>query len=187
MYNKKFHARRKGKPYYEVMAKASMNACKNAKSVLDIGCSCGVLLSLMGDIPTRVGIDYGAAKDEFIPEAGKFIEHDFNVDRCDTGQEFDLIICQEVIEHVNEIVAMDIVDTFYENAKENTVLIFSGAHIGQRGRGHINCCDSWDWIEQISNIGGFYHDSILTNNYIAECGFNIPACYRDNTIIFKKG
>ena len=188
MYNKKFHVKRQNQPHYKIMADTIIKFQKYSKtefnSVLDIGCSCGVLLAEF-PIKKKAGIDFGKAGQFFPKEAGTFIEHDFETGHKQLDEKYDLIICMEVVEHIEQIYEQNLFRTILYNSHPNTTLVFSGAHEGQRGRNHVNCRDSDYWLKQINLLNRFRYSSIMTNHYIASCGSKIPRCYLENTMIFK--
>lgn len=189
IYNNKFHNRRIGRPYYQLMGKACLSTLKWAKlkeykSVLDIGCSCGALLAQI-DIPVKYGIDFGVSRDTFVKEAGMYVEHDLSTGHINLSIGFDLITCLEVAEHL-PLTSSSVIDTISCNANSNCTLIFSAAKPNQRGRNHINCQPSWYWLEKLT-LAGFKYNAPMNNNYIAEIGNDIPECYRSNTMILTYG
>ncbi len=192
VYDDKFHQRRVGKPYYEHIARASLSTFrysplretqKEYRNVLDIGCSCGALLSCF-NLPIKHGLDFGRSSDTFIKEAGTYHEVDLSKEHINLGIGFDLIVCLEVAEHLPSK-SSKVFDTFTANAVPHSTLIFSGARRGQRGRHHINCQDSWEWLETLTKIG-FKYSAPMTNNFISEVGRELPDCYRSNLLILTK-
>ncbi len=86
-----------------------MNLIKNLNftSVLDVGCGEGSLLreimALRPDLSTTAGIDISEGALELakvkVPEASFYLK-DISVDKLDAS--FDLVICSEVLEHVEK-------------------------------------------------------------------------------------
>lgn len=185
MYNEKFHTRRIGKPYYPAMARACLSISR-PKSVLDIGCSCGSLLANFPKDLFKTGLDFGTASDTFMDEDAHYIEHDLTRGWCNTGKRFDLINCQEVIEHLPQNYEDNVMYTIHWNAKPTATLVFSGAHVGQRGKGHVNCQPASYWTYKFIQLGWRF-SLIKTNRYVKSCGEILPACYSDNTMVFVRG
>lgn len=191
-YGEKFHLRRIDRPYYNAIASSIAgvigsipNSLKKIDSVLDVGCSCGALLRCFSEVPVRCGIDFGISADMFCKDAGKYYDCDFESGFLDTGMKFDLISCLEMIEHISSPASPNVLKTLDCNSDRGSILIFSGAKPGQRGRHHVNCQPSWYWIDRLHSIG-FMHDAPLTNNFMSIAGCKMPECYRSNAIIFTK-
>lgn len=187
-YGRRFHDRRNGKPHYRLMAEASLATSKWSElgkynSVLDVGCSCGALLAQMS-VPIKFGIDHNVPSDTFHAEAGTYVDCDLSINHVNLAIGFDLIVCQEIAEHLPQTSSC-VLDTISCNARLGGTLVFSAAKPGQRGRHHVNCQPSWHWLELLGKYGWRFH-APMTNTYIADIGNQIPECYRSNTMIFVK-
>jgi 2-polyprenyl-3-methyl-5-hydroxy-6-metoxy-1,4-benzoquinol methylase len=71
----------------------------------------------------------------------------------DLNDPSEFIICLEVAEHIETSLNDDIVDSLYKNLKPGGTLIFSAAHPGQGGVGHINCQTKEYWLEKFELRG----------------------------------
>lgn len=195
IYDEKFYKKRNKKDYYNNLAFATENTIKYSKldkynSVIDIGCASGILLSKL-NIENKYGIDLEEAGKNLVDNTIHFISCDFTSLTCnsvlhkfeDIKYSFDLVICQEFIEHIPNEYSNSVFELLDYLANKNSTLIFSGAHIGQRGKNHINCNHSSYFIDVLNR--NFYYNSIMTNHYIINTGLN-KGCYVDNTMIFTK-
>ena len=112
--------------------------------VLDIGCGPGHFVESMIDVGINsIGIDI----DERV--VGK--PYLFRQDVLSTKFVADTCICLEVLEHIPEDDADEVIDQictmFYDT------LIFTAAQPGQGGVGHINCQPKEYWIEKFVRNG----------------------------------
>jgi hypothetical protein len=107
------------------------------RSVIDIGCGTGVWLSIFKahNIDDITGIDGHWVKDELllIPKSC-FLTHDLTQD-LDVERRFDLAVCLEVAEHLDEKCARSFVGTL---VKLSSVVLFSAAIPFQDGIHHVN-------------------------------------------------
>lgn len=109
------------------------------QSVLDIGCGKGIYLRLFESLGTTeiFGTDGVDQKTTVLGEA-QYRPHDLHKP-LDLGRSFDLVMCLEVIEHLDPSVTAVAFDSVARHAKDR--IVFSVASPGQNGRGHINCLD----------------------------------------------
>ena len=133
----------------------------SVKSVLDVGCGIGTWLSVAKKLGAElvVGVD-GDYVDRnllrkyiFESEFRSFdLTQPFNFNR-----KFDLVICLEVVEHLSELAAQNIVDSLVEHSD---VILFSAAIPGQGGQNHIN--EQWPeyWSVKFKKRGFVFVDSI---------------------------
>lgn len=121
------------------------------KSVLDIGCGNGYLLGGMTGVKRRVGIDWSPHAKEFIPDGVQFIEGDLLSIPHWTHDWYDLVICMEVAEHLDETHAFEVVHATKHRAAN--LVIFSAAFPGQGGHGHVNEQPMDYWIEKFNKSG----------------------------------
>jgi SAM-dependent methyltransferase len=107
------------------------------QSVLDVGCGRGTWLHVFegAGVPDIFGVDgpHISPSDLEIP-ADRFVAHDLDA-RLDLGRRFDLAICLEVGEHLDEPVAPTLVASLVAHAP---VVLFSAAIPAQGGAGHVN-------------------------------------------------
>jgi SAM-dependent methyltransferase len=121
------------------------------EKIIDVGCGPGIytqaLRALGHDV---VGID----PDIHCPETVKsmFDEHG----------KYDIAICLEVAEHIQELLADAVVEKLVSLAP---VIIFSAALPGQGGHGHINCQPKSYWEQKFNNLN-YVLDTELTANFV---------------------
>jgi len=167
---KKWHAdRASNMELYNALGAGIWQACwtlgHEPKSAIDFGSSIGALLSVL-PVDKRRGLDYSPHSLE-----GRMID---DLVLCDldeyeqirvalNGEKFDLIICQEVAEHLNNIrpesapqMDMPIVKGIKQAAHEDSILIFGAGYPGQPGRGHISCRTARFWQCAFENDGWIY-------------------------------
>lgn len=122
-----------------------------AMRIIDVGCGPGIYVQALRDAGFNVvGID----PDKRCPEIVRsmFDEHG----------KYDLALCLEVAEHIDESLADDVVKKLVELAP---VIIFSAALPGQGGHGHINCQPKEYWERKFGKLN-FVLDKDETQNFI---------------------
>lgn len=120
------------------------------KSVVDFGCGTGTWLWVaqnMG-VDEILGIDGGYVPDamKMIPRE-KFVSHDLNLPISLTHK-YDLAISLETAEHLAESSAEFFVESLTD---ASDIVLFSAAHPGQGGDGHINEQPMEYWIEKFDH------------------------------------
>jgi len=176
-----YHTKRLDNPRYPPLARAFMYTqnfhptLSKYKTAIDLGSSCGSLLLEMTKINQQlsvVGVDHSVGAKEIwcVPEEkGRFIQADFNKDCTGLlgGQKFDLITCTEVAEHlIDGEYLLNLID---EISSGTSVLIFSAAVPGQKGRGHINCHWHGYWMKKLEERGWLYNHQ-MTSHCFHEIG-----------------
>lgn len=151
------------------------------QSVLDLGCNTGQWLKwfINNNINDVFGVDGENMLDEIqIPEH-RFIIADLTKSSPDFPYlgEFDLLLCLEVAEHLQEQFADVLVDTCI---KHSDIIFWSAATPGQGGYHHINEQPHEYWIEKFMKRG--YKHRILIN----ELPILPHDYYRKNAIEFIK-
>lgn len=163
IYGRKFHSGRKGKIAYTILAEASIEAYKAFKgrdpvSVCDIGCSSGVLLYRLKErLPSLItdGYDYSVHTDDLVFE-GKYAEMDLNTYAGGTKGVYDILVSQEVLEHVEPENTDRALQFITDLAVPGTLLIFGAAKPHQRGTHHVNCRPKKEWIDLLQAKGWAY-------------------------------
>ena len=148
------------------------------KSVLDLGCNIGAWLSVFIDngVTDVIGVDGDNMQSELLIPLDNFMVRDLTLPLTYCGK-FDLTICLEVAEHLEEQYA----DTLVDSAVSTSNTIFwSAASPGQGGYNHVNEQPNEYWIEKFKQRGYGYKLlkdilPILPHDY-----------YRNNAIEFKK-
>lgn len=107
------------------------------KSVLDLGCGNGLYPALYTHLGAEdvLGVD-GLQQESTVLDAKSYIKADLQ-DPFDAGRGFDLVVCLEVVEHINPEASEVLFDSIAHQAKGQ--IMFSMAEVGQPGNGHINC------------------------------------------------
>ena len=130
------------------------------RSAVDFGCGTGVYVhELRGRGVDAVGFEYGArarriARERLGVEIQPFDLREF----AGTGRDFDLALSLEVAEHLPPELGERLVDTV---CAAGPLVIFSAAHPGQSGQGHIHVQPKSYWIERFAERG-FRHDGEAT-------------------------
>jgi SAM-dependent methyltransferase len=108
---------------------------------------------------------------------------DLNADPpSEIDEQFDLAFCFEVAEHLPPALGKRLVTFMCENAR---VIVFTAAHPGQGGTGHINEQPKAYWIERFRDCG-FTLDESATQS-LAQCfaRLNVPGpWFHQNIMVF---
>ena len=114
--------------------------------VIDLGCGPGTYVYSLRD----QGIEaFGYDLDPRV-KGQPFLEHKNILEVKDQG---DVVMCIEVAEHIEPKFSQDIVDKVYDTLKEDGVLIWTAAHLGQGGVDHINCRPKEYWEKKFKDKG----------------------------------
>lgn len=121
------------------------------KSVLDLGCGNGLYPSLYQHLGVEdvLGVD-GIQHDATILNSESYTEADLQIP-FDAGRKFDLVVCLEVVEHIDAQATNVLLDSIARHAKGQ--ILFSMAEPGQPGNGHINCMNISEVLSQWSKRG----------------------------------
>ena len=200
----RYHSKRIGAPQYRTLATALVAAFKRhptappLRAAIDLGSSCGELLWQLERLQPElesVGLDNSPHPAElWRPKRGTFVSHDLELDthghtddkelrRLVQGQRFDLISCVEVAEHLTD--QRPLMRSINNLAHFDTMVLFSCAVPGQRGRHHVS--PRWQdyWI-QIFDRDGWWLDMPLTVALHRALGAEpTPDCWK-NMMIFLR-
>jgi len=123
------------------------------RSLLDVGCGIGTWLRAA----TELGIaDFFGVETFDIPEGrllvppALFLQLDLT-QPWDLGRRFDLALCLEVAEHLDQAYAGILIDALVQHADS---IFFSAACPGQEGEHHVNCQWPAFW-QQLFNARGY--------------------------------
>lgn len=149
-------------------------------SVLDVGCGRGAWLSVWQELGIKkiCGIDgdYVSKKKLLIPDH-HFLAHNL-IQPFDLSQNFDLVQCLEVAEHLPESSAKTFIASLVNHSK---IVLFSAAPKGQGGDQHINEQNYEYWRKIFSEHSYMPIDfirPIIKNNK------EIEPWYRYNSILY---
>ena len=166
LYNQNFYAkslRKDRQRSYNRIANYIVN-CINPGSVVDYGCSTGMQLLHLRKLGVKdiLGIEPG---DDIWDYVDSEIKNNIIVgnltDVIDLEREYDLALNVEVIEHIDKKHE----DIVLKNITRHTkTLVFSAAHPGQGGVGHINEQPFDHWVKKLNKLG-FVCDWTLTSDF----------------------
>lgn len=147
-YSPKFFRQRKSLAWRVPIMAEAIDEILHPKSVIDLGCGNGDLLSWFHERGRFVfGIEgtRNCVSSLMIPES-KFVQWDlrFDFSRFAVFYPFDLALCLEVAEHIGEDYARNLINNVCASSKR---VLFSAAYPGQGGRHHVNCQYKPYWIE----------------------------------------
>ena len=201
-----YHEKRIGNPLYEILANSILEGTltfhpkfrrKKYTSIIDVGCSVGeVLKHLERDSPKlqrSSGIDHSEIAKSNWQAQGQFYQHDLNTPPLKFTEDYDLIVCMEVAEHLKDY--KHLIDLFDRIRNKDSVLAFCASIPGQPGNGHINCHWHGFWIKLLEDHGWRYQHRMTVAFHCEfedarhkldskSCKKRRPSCYR-NTIIFQ--
>lgn len=129
------------------------------KTVADYGCATGLYLEPFAAAGVEV-VGYDNAEPAIaltkLPDQVRLTDLTQDLDLMET----DLSISLEVLEHIEAHDAVKVAETI---AKHSHTLVFSAAHPGQGGEGHVNCRVKEYW-EGVFNAYGLFLDQVDTDH-----------------------
>ncbi|OGR04855.1 MAG: hypothetical protein A2284_00410 [Deltaproteobacteria bacterium RIFOXYA12_FULL_61_11] len=167
-------------PYAETIADIVFRTF-SPRSVLDLGCGAGLFLAALRQRGVDVlGVDGSSAAGAALPRSA-FLLHDLRRP-LDLHRRFDVVLCQEVAEHLPEKAAAVLVSTLCAHSE---TIVFSAAGPGEAGVGHQHLVPASWWCERFA-ARGFCLDEDRTARLRA--GFHtcapLPWLER-NTMVFQ--
>jgi 2-polyprenyl-3-methyl-5-hydroxy-6-metoxy-1,4-benzoquinol methylase len=156
----------------------------NPSSIIDIGCGSGIYLKAFNDLGIKDLLGYdgseNAIKTSLLP--GKIKIYDLRKP-LKLDQKFDLCICIEVAEHIENKYSEQLIETL---TNLSDTIFFTAAPPGQGGTDHINEQPNSFWID-IFEKKGFRFINFLTNKIRKEMKENkVIFWIANNLMIFKK-
>jgi len=151
-------------------------------SLLDVGCGLGTWLKAAVEfgIPDIFGIDgVDIPKDKLLISSDLFQQHNLTLP-IDLGRRFDVALCLEVAEHLDEIFAKNIVKIL---TSHTDVVIFSAAPPWQTGQHHVNCQHPAYWQSLFNEAGFTCFDEVRWRIWNHS---EIEPWYRQNIFIAKR-
>jgi hypothetical protein len=129
-------------------------------TVADYGCGLGIYVQEFSSRGiTAIGLEYNPRYQAIGKRNGMTILP-WDLSSTSTQgrpqKKYDLIICLEVAEHVPPHLANDLVSVLVSSG---TSIVFTSAHPGQGGTGHINEQSREYWIEKFTCAGAEYDSS----------------------------
>jgi 2-polyprenyl-3-methyl-5-hydroxy-6-metoxy-1,4-benzoquinol methylase len=152
------------------------------KSVIDVGCGIGewgIGIEQFGVTNYR-GVDYRVPKKKLLINPDQYAEYDLRTSKpFPFDGKFELVICVEVAEHLEERYADQIVKTLTSLGK---TILFSAAIPNQGGKGHVN--EQWQdyWAAKFRQYD--YHPEVIED---IRWNTEIEVWYRQNAIVYSKG
>lgn len=148
-------------------------------SILDVGCGIGTWLKVAKDLGVNniLGIDGSYINKQLLKiKDSEFKEFDLNLP-FNLNQQFDLIICLEVAEHVSQEYASNLIKSLCDHGN---IILFSAAIPGQGGQNHCN--EQWPdyWQEKFQSEGFGSYDVLRNDIWLNE---KIDWWYRQNLIL----
>ena len=154
-------------------------------SVIDLGCGSGFIIARLRELGKEVcGVDGSV---EALKAAPASVKESITLRDLTAplylGQ-YDLVVCTEVAEHLEEEFAEIVVDNICANAKH--LIFFTAATPGQGGHYHVNEQPHSYWIEKFSRRG-FELDHDLTTQCRCELSQVISSVrwFVDNAMVFR--
>ena len=147
-------------------------------SMLDVGSGLGFTSKWFKDRGVNV-ISIEGLPDNVKNSITPTISHDLTLGAyC---AEVDLVLCIEVVEHIEEKYLDNLLDTLCCGK----YLIMTHAVPGQKGYHHVNCKDSWYWIHHMSQRD--YSLDVKSSLDIQKIAKNDNATWiAQNAMVFKK-
>ena len=152
------------------------------ESIVDFGCGTGTWLAAARQINRDIQIigvdgDY-VDTDMLMIDKEYFLPRDLSKE-LDLYRKFDIAMSLEVAEHLEEKYADIFVDTL---CRHSDIILFSAAHVGQGGDGHVNEQPISYWVEKFQKRGYTWHDI----RDVFKANYDIEQWYKDNISIFIK-
>lgn len=155
------------------------------ESVIDVGCGSGALLVALRKLGVRrlLGLDSADAGLDIARARGLDIrKFDIIVERWSSKDRFDLVVSMETAEHLPEIAADRYVELLCSLAP---VVIFTAAHPGQGGIGHLNEQPREYWTE-LFKAHGFRLDEKTAADWQTDWrADDVATFYTNNLMVFQ--
>lgn len=155
-------------------------------SVIDVGCGSGALLVALRKLGVRrlLGLDSSEAGLDIARARGLDVrKFDITADGWTGGERFDVAVSMETAEHLPKNSADRYVALLCSLAP---VVIFTAAHPGQGGIGHLNERPREYWIELFNEHGFRLEEKTASDWQTAWAAAGVANFYTRNLMIFKK-
>jgi hypothetical protein len=104
----------------------------------------------------------------------------------DTKRTADMVICFEVLEHIDPMYADQEVDALINAVEPGGTLILTAAQPGQGGVGHINCRKRQYWLDKLVAKGMIYQPELTADLINFEKQGIHMGWFVNNVMILKK-
>lgn len=147
------------------------------RSILDVGCGTGISLDYFASRGIEVrGLEGSELAISKARHADRITLQDLHAP-AHLGEQFDLVWCFEVAEHIHPAYVSQFLETLTNHGDR---ILLSAARPGQGGLGHLNEQLPEYWIEKMA-AGGFAFDAEMTEKYQA-----LPDHFAKNIMIFTR-
>ena len=168
------------------IARGIIDTFRDTASIVDVGCGAGDLLAeFMSRGRYTTGFERAAAALELCRRKGLVvIPLDLESAHYGMVHRHDVAICMEVAEHVSAGAADSLV---YLLSKLSERVVFTAAHPGQGGNGHVNEQAPEYWIEKFARRN-LVHDSYTSRKLSqrwSQSG-SVVSWYWQNLMVFRK-
>ena len=152
------------------------------KSVVDVGCGTGAFASEFLKLGVTDVVGYEGLWMKSLPTIlpkDRYIYQDFK-NALSSPRTFDLAICLEVAEHLEEVYARSLINSLCSLSE---IVVFSAAIPNQGGNHHVN--EQWPqyWNELFTEMG---FSLIWDPRMEIWRNESIEACYRQNLLVFGR-
>lgn len=155
------------------------------ESIADAGGGCG---QWGVGLKNYTCIDYRVPLDKLMIDPEQYIDHDLRIP-LNLGKKFDVVLCLEVAEHIEEAYADTVVENVCNLVKDDGLIIFSAAIPYQGGNNHCN--EQWQtyWAKKFQDLGYCGNSMNRADDIRAwdiRANKNISLWYRQNIVIYRK-
>ena len=121
-------------------------------SVLDLGCGPGGYVRQFQHwgCSRVLGVEGPGFDEKVLVSPESFRSHDLR-EPLNLGEMFDLVLCVEVIEHLDATHEAVLLESIIRHARDR--ILFSSADMDQPGVGHMNCRPQSHWLAQFERAG----------------------------------
>ena len=190
LYNEQFYAdHEKYRPIYDFIGEI-IKVGFEPKSVIDFGCGAGYLLEKLKalGVSDLYGMDGGEGAESSWPDHMKNFLHTKDILQHKPDKRYDVAICMEVAEHLNENKGSKLVKLITKSCGK--FVWWTAAQPGQGGTGHVNCQSICYWVREFEACGfvpmwEFIYQAKMEMLKLQNLILGFP-WFRDNFVAFKR-